>query len=89
MDCIVHGVTKSPTGLRDFTSLHTYVWAYLVAQMVKYPPAIQETWVRSLGMAAQSRTLRVENPHGQRSLVFSRDPCMVQDILACYLSYVK
>ena len=26
-----------------------YSWASLVAQMVKYPPATQETWVRSLG----------------------------------------
>ena len=25
------------------------VWASLVAQMVKNPPAMQETWVRSLG----------------------------------------
>ena len=26
-----------------------YSWASLVAQMVKNPPAMQETWVRSLG----------------------------------------
>ena len=26
-----------------------YSWAYLVAQLVKNPPAMQETWVRSLG----------------------------------------
>ena len=26
-----------------------YVWASLVAQMVKNPPAMQETWLRSLG----------------------------------------
>ena len=26
-----------------------YSWASLVAQLVKNPPAIQETWVRSLG----------------------------------------
>ena len=25
------------------------VWAFLVAQMVKNPPAMQETWVHSLG----------------------------------------
>ena len=24
-------------------------WASLVAQLVKYPPAMQKTWVRSLG----------------------------------------
>ena len=26
-----------------------YSWAFLVAQLVKNPPAMQETWVRSLG----------------------------------------
>ena len=26
-----------------------YPWASLVAQLVKNPPAIQETWVQSLG----------------------------------------
>ena len=26
-----------------------YSWATLVAQLVKNPPAMQETWVRSLG----------------------------------------
>ena len=26
-----------------------YSWAYLVAQLVKNPPAMWETWVRSLG----------------------------------------
>ena len=29
----------------------SYVWASLVAQMVKNPPVMQETWVRSLGQA--------------------------------------
>ena len=36
--------------------MHTYLklsnawrWAFLVAQMVKNPPAVQETWVQSLG----------------------------------------
>ena len=31
-----------------FKSLDSY-WASLVAQMVKNPPAMQETWVQSLG----------------------------------------
>ena len=35
MGCIVHGVTKN--------------WASLVAQLVKNPLAIEETWVQSLG----------------------------------------
>ena len=26
-----------------------YSWAFLVAQLVKNPPAMQETWVQSLG----------------------------------------
>ena len=47
-----------------------YSWASLVAQMVKYPPAMQETWVRSLGweepleegMAAHSVFLPGDSP---------------------------
>ena len=27
-----------------------YIWAFLVAQMVKNPPAMQETWIGSLGL---------------------------------------
>ena len=54
-----------------------YSWASLVAQMVKNPPAMKDTWVRSLGweyplekeMAAHSSGECLENPHGQRSLV--------------------
>ena len=29
--------------------VYTYIWASLVAQMVKNPPAKQETWGQSLG----------------------------------------
>ena len=49
MDCIVHAVAKSRTRLRDF-HFHPlqYSWALLVAQMVKNPSAMQETWVQSL-----------------------------------------
>ena len=39
----VHGVAKSQTRLSDFH------FASLVAQLVKNLPAMQETWVRSLG----------------------------------------
>ena len=39
----VHEVTKSWTQLSDF---HFYFWASLVAQLVKNPLAIWETWVR-------------------------------------------
>ena len=35
--------------LRIFTSVYTlgYYWASLVAQLVKNPPAMRETWVQS------------------------------------------
>ena len=36
------------TGERIGYSLH-YSWAFLVAQLLKNPPAIWETWVQSLG----------------------------------------
>ena len=29
--------------------IYMHMWASLVAQLVKNPPAMQETWVRSLG----------------------------------------
>ena len=45
MDCIVHGVTKSQTQLRDLCIYK----ASLVTQMVKNLLARWETWVRSLG----------------------------------------
>ena len=53
-----------------------YSWASLVAQMVKNPPTMWETWVQSLGwedtleegVATHSSILAGES-HGQRSLV--------------------
>ena len=42
----VHGFTKSQTRLSDCTISSG---ASLVAKLVKNPPAMQETWVRSLG----------------------------------------
>ena len=57
------------------------LWASLVAQSVKYPPAMQETWVQSLGwedplekeMATHSRILAwripwTEEPGGLQSI---------------------
>ena len=35
--------------LAEIGYLLQYSWASLVAQMVKNPPAMQETWVQSLG----------------------------------------
>ena len=42
----VHGIEKSQTRLSDWTISSG---ASLVAKLVKNPPAMQETWVRSLG----------------------------------------
>ena len=52
-------------------------WVSLVAQSVKNPPAMLETWVRSLdwedspggGHGKPLQYSCLENPHGQRSLV--------------------
>ena len=52
-------------------------WASLVARTVKNLPAMQKTWVRSLGWedspgGGHGNPLQyscLENPHGQRSLV--------------------
>ena len=56
-------------------------WASLVLQVVRYPPAVQETWVRSLGqedplvkeMATHSSILAwripwIEEPGGLQSM---------------------
>ena len=67
-----HGVAKSRTRLRDFThSLTQWInGASLVAQLVKNPSIMWETWVRSLGqedplekeMATHSSTLAWKIP---------------------------
>ena len=50
----IHGVTKSRTRLSDRTDLirihymYIHTRASLVAQTVKNPPAMRETWVQSL-----------------------------------------
>ena len=59
-----------------------YSWAFLVAQLVKNPPAMQETWVRSLswedaleeGKATHSSISRLEN---------SMD-CIVHRVTKCW-----
>ena len=61
---------KHPLLFDDFMSLLTTLWASLVAQLVKNSPAMQETWVRSLGredplekkMATHSSILAWEIP---------------------------
>ena len=72
MDCLVHWVSKNQTQLSNFH--FTASWSSLVALMVKNPPAVQETQVRSLsqeypleeGMATQSSNFAWRIP--QRSL---------------------
>ena len=57
------------------SSIYVFIWASLVALLVRDPPAVQETWVWSLvwedprekGMATHSSIL-VWRIHGQRSL---------------------
>ena len=57
-----------------FSSVQLSNYKYESDQMVKNPPAMQETWVRSLGWedlwrkAWQPTHSYLENPHGQRSL---------------------
>ena len=66
-----------PNQIHQLESIRS--WALLVAQTIKNLPAMQETWVQSLGwedpreevMANHSSISGLENPHGQRSLVGS------------------
>ena len=83
---LVHGVAKSRTRLRDFTSTSTESQgASLVAQLVKNLPAMQETWVLSLvwedllekEMATHSSILALkitwtEEPDGLQSMGLQR-----------------
>ena len=45
--CLIPGLERSPGEGKGYP--FPYSWASLVAQLVKNPPAMQETWVRSLG----------------------------------------
>ena len=62
---------KHPLLFDDFMSLLTTLWASLVAQLVKNSPAMQETWVRSLGredplekkMATDRKSTRLNSSH--------------------------
>ena len=44
---MISGSGRSPA--EGIAYLLQYSWASLVAQMVKIPPAVRETWARSLG----------------------------------------
>ena len=62
-----------------FAYIFLYLWASLVAQTVKNPPAVQETWFDPwVGKIPWRRAWQptpifqyscLENPHGQRSLM--------------------
>ena len=43
-------------------NMYIYIWASLVAQLVKSPPAMQETWVRSLGWEDPLEKKRLPTP---------------------------
>ena len=67
-----HYRSKSYIGHKNY-HLKIGKWAFLVAQMVKNPPAVWETWVPSLGRegGGHGNPLQyscLENPRGQRSL---------------------
>ena len=49
-----HGKYKEPfclyfKGIEAFRDMFVSIWASLVAQLVKNPPTMTETWVQSLG----------------------------------------
>ena len=56
-----HTVSLFLKSVNTFTKLQ-YSWAFLVAQLVKNPPTMQETWVRSLGWEDPWRRERLPNP---------------------------
>ena len=66
----VHRVTRSQTWLSNWTEVKCKIWTSLVAQLVKNPLVIQETWVWSLswedpleeGMATRSSILAWRSP---------------------------
>ena len=64
---------------------HTHTQASLATQMVKNLPAMQKTWVQSLGQAGRSPgggNSNLENPHGQRSLA-SYSPWGCKEVGVC------
>ena len=71
---LIPGLGRSPR--EEIAYPLQYSWASLVAQLVKNPPAMQETWVQSLGWEDPLEEAMQPTPvflpgesHGQRSLV--------------------
>ena len=69
MECIGHGLVKSWTRLSDLYSLTHFTRASLITQLVKNPPAIQETLIQSLGWEDHWRRDKLLTP------VFLGFPC--------------
>ena len=68
----VYGVAQSRTRLKRLSSSSSSIKqaAYLVAQLVKNLPAMQETWIRFLSREDPlEEAMAIRNPYGQRSLV--------------------
>ena len=74
-------------GIIYFTLTLNFLWASLVAQMVKNPPAMQETWVQSLGwedlleegMATHSSILAWRIPWTESMVGYSLWGCKKSD----------
>ena len=79
------GEKQGPQPASETFKYNCGVWASLVAQMVKNPPAVWETWIRSLGwedplgkgMATHSRILawripQTEETRGLQSMGLQR-----------------
>ena len=62
---LIHGSGRSARERTDYPL--QYSWASLVAQMVKNLPAMQETWVQSLGWEDPRRRERGYVQHGDHS----------------------
>ena len=70
----IPGLGRSPGEGIGYLLQHS--WAFLVAQLLKNPPAMRETWVRSLGwedplekgMATHTSILAWRNPWHRKEL---------------------
>ena len=57
-----------------------YSWASLVAQMVKNPPAMQETWVRSLGWDPLEEGMTTHSSILAGETSWTEEPSRIQSI---------
>ena len=73
-----------------------YSWAFLVAQLVKNPPAMQETWVQSLGWEDPWRRERLPTPvfwpgefHGMYSSWGCKESDMAEQLSLHFRKYSR